>query len=302
LPVVDGMLAGFVLLHLLGWWHTRHVLQSPARWRLAMWLDLAMTAVMSAADPVVPSPGFLVFIVVLLGNGMRYGLRFFAEAAIGCFVMAAVLFAVRFEDYLWPLKASNALFMLFGALLLLYSYLLMARAERSRRQLEIERGVDHLTGLLNRRAFLERAEPLFNGLGEVGEPVVVMFADLDGFKAINDRHGHHVGDQVLSAVARTLAAVVRRLDLIARYGGDEFVLLLPQTNIEQASVVAHRLQTHMQGWSAQSGIAVSLSIGIGEFPQPGCDFASALVRVDTAMYHNKLTQGGGGIHRAAGTA
>ncbi|MEK7840225.1 MAG: diguanylate cyclase [Pseudomonadota bacterium] len=296
--VIDGVLGAFVLLHLAGWWHTRRVLQSPRRWRLTMWLDLIMTAAMSAADPVVPSPGFLVFIVVLLGNGMRYGLRFFAEAAIGCFVLAMLLFAIRFEDYLWPLKPSNALFMLFGALLLLYSYLLMARAERSRRQLEFERGVDPLTGLLNRRAFLERAEPLFAGPGTPGGPLVVMFADLDGFKAINDRLGHHVGDQVLAAVARALASVVRSHDLIARYGGDEFVLLLPETDIDQATVVARRLQARMQEWSAQSGVAVSLSIGLGQFPQPGCDFPTALVRVDEAMYHNKQTRGGGGIHRA----
>ncbi len=302
LPVINGVMFGFVLLHIAGWWHTRRVLQSPTRWRLAMWLDLVMTAAMSAADPVVPSPGFLVFIVVLLGNGMRYGLRFFAEAAIGCFVLATALFAIRFEDYLWPLKPSNALFMLFGALLLLYSYRLMARAERSRRQLEIERGVDHLTGLLNRRAFLERAEPLFTGLGAPDQPLVVMFADLDGFKAVNDQHGHHVGDQVLAAVARVLATVVRRYDLIARYGGDEFVLMLPGTDIEQATVVARRLQACMQEWSSQSGIAVSLSIGLGQFPQPGCDFPTALVRVDEAMYHNKLAQGGGGIHRVAGAA
>lgn len=302
LPVVNGVLAGFVLLHFLGWWHTGRVLQSPMRWRLSMWLDLTMTAAMSAADPVVPSPGFLIFIVILLGNGMRYGLRFFAEAVIGCFVMASVLFAIRFEDYLWPLKPSNALFMLFGALLLLYSYLLMARAERSRRQLEVERGIDHLTGLLNRRAFLERAEPLFTGLGAPDEPLVVMFADLDGFKAVNDRHGHHVGDQVLAAVARALATVVRRHDLIARYGGDEFVLMLPGTDIDQATVVAQRLQACMQEWSSQSGIAVSLSIGLGQFPQPGCDFPTALVRVDEAMYHNKQTRGGGGIHRVASAA
>jgi len=300
LPVINAVLVAFLLLHGLGWWHTRRALKSPLRWRLSMWLDLVMTAVMSAADPVVPSPGFLVFIVVLMGNGIRYGLRFFAEAVIGCFVMAAILFTVRSADYLWPMRPSNALFMLFGALLLVYSYILMARAERSRRQLEHERGIDELTSLLNRRAFLERAEPLFAELRPDGEPLVVMFADLDGFKAINDTHGHPAGDQVLAAVARALATVVRRHDLIARYGGDEFVLMLPGTDIHQATTVAERLQACMREWSAQSGITVSLSIGIGQFPQPDCDFLGALARVDQAMYHNKQVQGGGGIHRAVG--
>ncbi|RTL09596.1 MAG: GGDEF domain-containing protein, partial [Acidimicrobiia bacterium] len=92
------------------------------------------------------------------------------------------------------------------------------------RQLNQAATTDHLTGLLNRRSFERelRSMPVDDGL-----PVLVLFADLDGLKEINDRHGHAVGDAVLAAVAARLTSAVRSVDVVGRLGGDEFVVACP---------------------------------------------------------------------------
>lgn len=294
---INAVLALFMALHAFGLWHSTTRLRSVARWRFGLWLDLGVVSFMVLADPNVPSPGYLAYIMVILGNGMRYGSRFFTEAVVGVFAFGLVLMILRFEDYALGLDASTVLFMLFCAIIVLYAYGLNVQAERTRRQLEADREVDDLTGLLNRRAFQERAEPMFRALTRDGDPMVVLFADLDGFKAVNDKHGHQTGDEVLAAVGRAIAGCVRRSDVAARYGGDEFVLMLPATDLDRATAVARRLQETLAEWSRRYQISLSLSVGMGQFPQPGCDFKTALERVDQAMYQGRLAQGRGGIRR-----
>jgi diguanylate cyclase (GGDEF)-like protein len=297
LAAINAVLALFMTLHAIGLWHSTTRLRSVARWRLGLWLDLGAISFMVLADPNVPSPGYLAYIMVILGNGMRYGSRFFTEAVVGTFAFGLILMVLRFEDYVLGFDAGTVLFMLFCAIIVLYAYGLNVQAERTRRQLETEREVDDLTGLLNRRAFQERGEPMFRALTSDGDPLVVLFADLDGFKAVNDKHGHKVGDEVLAAVGRAIAGCVRRTDVAARYGGDEFVLMLPDTDLDRATAVARRLQETLAEWSRRYQVALSLSVGMGQFPQPGCDFKTALERVDQAMYQGRLAQGRGGIRR-----
>lgn len=303
LIVVDGVFLLYVVLHLAGWWHAARHTWSPWRWRLSMWLDLATITLMTIADPAVPSAGFLVYVIVMIGNGIRYGLRFFSEGVVGCIALALTLFAVRFDEYAWPVAASNVLFMLFGAILLLYSYALMARAERARHRLEVERGLDELTGLLNRRAFQERAEPIFRSLSADSENrrLAVLFADLDGFKAVNDSHGHQVGDRTLAQIARLLAKAVRDGDLVARYGGDEFVLLLPESDVVGGEAVARRLQRQVREWADKNRLGVSVSFGVGDVPGCGTDLATTLASVDQAMYQGKYAGERDSIRVAART-
>jgi len=98
-----------------------------------------------------------------------------------------------------------------------------------------------------------------------GYPVAVLFADLDGFKPINDLLGHPVGDKVLRQVGQILQASVRRYDLVGRYGGDEFVFALPATSLEGALVVAERLRSRLAGFSVEemNSVQLSLSVSIG---------------------------------------
>jgi diguanylate cyclase (GGDEF)-like protein len=176
---------------------------------------------------------------------------------------------------------------LFGGIILIYAYILMSRIEASRRKLEQQSSVDTLTGLMNRRALFERAQSLFDGLGD-DRRLVVMFADLDKFKAVNDTYGHAVGDEVLRQFAGILRDCMRSSDTAARFGGDEFVLLLPETSLNDAKTVAERLRAQTAAWSQLSKIDVSVTIGMGEAPTHGRDLGTLLDQVDRAMYRSKL--------------
>ena len=287
--VLFGGLFVYGLMVTVLFWHARRRLHSPPRWHTALWTDLAGITFAILADPIVVSPAFVIYVVVILGNGLRYGIRYFAEGMVGSFILGVSALLVRLADFYKVLSMSTAYFILFGAILVLYAYALMTGFDRARRQLEAERSLDVLTGLLNRRALYERVEPLFARLrgGSHNPGHAVLFADLDRFKAVNDNLGHHVGDRVLAEIARLIGQEVRAADVLARFGGDEFVLVLPETDVPHARQVAQRLQDAVAQWAQEQAIDISLSVGLGHAPEHGYDLKSVLEHVDQEMYQNK---------------
>jgi len=275
--------------------HARRSRLSPLRWRLTMWTDLVGVAFCGLADASVTSPAFLVFLAIILGNGMRYGLRPFTEAALGSFLMVVLTLYLRFTDMFNTVSLASIFFLLFGGILVLYAYSLMARVEWHREQMAARSNLDLLTGLCNRRGLEEGTTVLFRDLSTHRRPLSVLFADLDGFKAINDSLGHHVGDAVLRKVAGLINATIRATDVAARYGGDEFVVVMPDTTMAQAMKVAARLQEAVAQWARSGDVSLSLSIGMGEAPAHGHELGDLLRRVDGAMYLNKQTNNRGGI-------
>jgi diguanylate cyclase (GGDEF)-like protein len=277
--------------------HARRNTLSPLRWRLAMWTDLVGVAFCALADTSMTSPAYLVLLAIILGNGMRYGLRAFGEAALGSFLLVLLTLYLRFTNYLSALSVAGIFFILFGAIVVLYAYSLMARIERHRDEIAARSNLDLLTGLLNRRGLEERAATLFGDVQNEKRPLSVLFADLDGFKGINDALGHHVGDVVLRKVAGLINSSIRESDVAARYGGDEFVVIMPDTDLRHATLVAERLQAAVAQWARSGEVNLSLSIGMGAAPEHGQELAALLERVDGAMYLSKQSFGRGGIRR-----
>jgi len=164
---------------------------------------------------------------------------------------------------------------------------LQVRRERDRVQELAD--TDALTGLPNRRHLLSQLNVLLRD-GRLRErPIALMFLDLDDFKRLNDRHGHHVGDDALCATARALENGLRDQDLLGRYGGEEFVIALPGSDRAIAEAVAERLreavaQIVLPGVDASSPITVSIGLTLR---RPGDDAESLLVRADQAMYKAK---------------
>jgi diguanylate cyclase (GGDEF)-like protein len=286
------LIYGFEVLFFM--WRAARVPHSLSRQRLTMWIDIAAASFAVLADTTVSSPGFLVYLMIILGNGMRYGLRLFGEAVIGSLGAAVLIVSLRMFDYM-QISVSAIFFLVFFTIIVLYSYSLTAKIERGRAKLAHERNIDALTGLLNRRALLERASHLLQSTPAQGSEFVVMFADLDGFKAVNDTHGHHVGDRVLAAVAGRIAGIVRGVDLVARYGGDEFILLLPATTREDGDLVAQRVRQAIDDWARENNIDFGVSIGMGRYPDHGADLEEVIAAVDKAMYRSKVLHGRGGI-------
>lgn len=159
---------------------------------------------------------------------------------------------------------------------------------RLHQRLHTRASTDELTGLLTRRALRELAPPMLDGKhrGDVG----VVLIDLDHFKAVNDGHGHAVGDQVLRMVATSLKAQLRPDALIARYGGEEFVALIPGLDLPAARRAAERLRAAVQAepWTQTTALAHAITVSIGvALAGPGEDLDRALQHADEALYRAK---------------
>ena len=146
---------------------------------------------------------------------------------------------------------------------------------------------DGLTGLSNRRGFMEVLEKAVSRHGRGGPPMALLFLDLDGFKEINDRFGHHVGDLALQAFARRLEGCVRKGDTIARLGGDEFTVLAEGiVSLEQARAIAEKIIDAMKPPLEGHDVFLRASIGISLYQAPA-DASRFLREADHAMYHAK---------------
>ncbi len=160
-----------------------------------------------------------------------------------------------------------------------------------------ERNHDSLTNLLNRRAFQEAAE--LRLVDSHMAPVSVLIGDIDHFKRINDSWGHDCGDRVLQAVARTLQQHVRSDDLVSRFGGEEFVLLLMRTTPEEAERVAERIRAQLSadGYVLAAGQRITISFGIAPVAA-NTALTDALTRADALLYSAKQA-GRDRVHVAA---
>jgi diguanylate cyclase (GGDEF)-like protein len=157
------------------------------------------------------------------------------------------------------------------------------------KKLQLNAVTDPLTGLYNRRLFGEAFEKELNRARRYGSPLGLVILDLHRFKEVNDKHGHPRGDEVLRAAAATLKKALRTSDSAFRIGGDEFALLLPQTDAAQALALSRRVGTVFEESIAhfQMSVNVSMDHGVATFPQDG-DQADQLIRVaDERLYRLK---------------
>jgi diguanylate cyclase (GGDEF)-like protein len=147
--------------------------------------------------------------------------------------------------------------------------------------------IDPLTGLFNRQALATRAVELLAKARTSEAPMAVLMGDLDHFKRVNDRHGHHVGDAVLREVANVLRANVRTLDHVYRYGGEEFVIVLPLTDEARALAVAERVRRVVAA-SRPAGLEMTMSIGVSVAGRQRIEFDDLLIAADRALYRAKV--------------
>ena len=197
----------------------------------------------------------------------------------------------------------------FLAVFLIVQILLNARAalERERRLVdvaanlretsaELERlaRVDPLTNVLNRRALFERLGAEFRRSQRYGRPLTVLMIDIDHFKALNDRYGHATGDAVLTACAEHMTSSLRESDQIGRYGGEEFLVFLPETLPDNGAFVAEKLRLAVEELridapdGAPGAVRITVSVGVASAPELRTPDEQSLVnRADGALYEAK---------------
>jgi diguanylate cyclase (GGDEF)-like protein len=162
-----------------------------------------------------------------------------------------------------------------------------------------EAGTDAVTGCMNHRAMRRRLDEEIGRAMRTGGPLSCLLIDLDDFKLVNDHHGHGAGDAMLRAVVQALVGEFRAFDRVARYGGDEFVVILPNAELESAAAAATRALERLQGLEtpASDGSGVSASIGVAQWQAP-MSTDELLEACDAALMRSKR-QGKGRVTRAA---
>ena len=214
--------------------------------------DLAIITALAILDGGATSPLVMVFFPVLVFAGLCYPLRMAVFVGIGG--MGSML-ALTFVS---PASSADVAWFAAGCLGMTavmcgwQAYTL----ERNRRELALASRTDHLTGSLNRRGFHEHTEAELARAFRSGEPVALVLIDLDGFKAVNDAHGHAAGDELLCWVVEQFRSALRPSDAAGRLGGDEFALLLPGIDVDAARAVVERLREALaERTSASFGVA-----------------------------------------------
>ena len=263
-------------------------------------------AMLSALEDVRIGTGMPVFAMVMVGiaamslmGPVFSGLVFL----VGCGLFAAMiagaglepwllssLYLQLFSSMLISMALSVLVWIQFTSNTLLHRTLTLTNQDLQQKQQELEflAGHDTLTGLYNRREFLRRTEMELARVARVPAPVALMMLDLDHFKRINDEHGHPVGDEVLRQVAAILNDAVRATDIVGRMGGEEFIVLLPNTTAAGAQLAAQKLLAAFRARPvelSQLQLSLTASVGVTALAPHQRATANALyLAADQALY------------------
>jgi len=210
--------------------------------------------------------------------------RLLRYAAVGGLLLLGALAFLVFNRYRLSVKARRAL-------QAAHDEIHAKNQELHDANVRLERAALHdaLTGLLNRRGMMERIELERIRYMRSQKPFSVVLGDIDFFKSINDRHGHQVGDHVLSGVARVIGDGVRRQDASARWGGEEFLILLPETELAGALTVAEKIRARIEEHAFEAGggrVPVTMTFGVAQW-DPAGSIDACTRQADEALYEGK---------------
>lgn len=255
----------------------------PALWMfsLTMATQFSVTAVaLSTGGP--QSAAMVMLVISMVSMPARYGTR---GTAIGTAVSAGCLLLISCSQGLEVLIADPDLPLVTASTCvacLAYGNALR-RSESTQRRAAI---LDPLTGLLNRTNLQERFAEIREVAMMRGRPLAVVVLDLDHFKAINDRHGHGRGDEVLVDTAYALRAALDEFELLYRMGGEEFLAFLPGTDLDAATKIAERMRNAVR-MAQPAGLEVTVSIGVAVASANEIDLGAQLSAADAALYEAK---------------
>lgn len=179
----------------------------------------------------------------------------------------------------WNTSVRLGFFVIFSNMLLLLKKSLRYEKELARS--------DSLTGIANSRFFYELVAAEVNRARRTNEPMTFVYLDIDNFKDINDQFGHSTGDDLLRLIASTLSGRIRVVDILARIGGDEFIILLPQTGFDDAHTTILRIQKSLLETIAQNHWSVTVSFGMVTCIKPPDDLDDIIKTADRLMYKAK---------------
>ena len=217
-------------------------------------------------------------------------LRALAPLALGCATTSALLgMPIDLATPMTVIVASLPLLVLYPLAISTVAYSMGRKLARQNRQLDALGRTDGLTGLANRRHGFAQARKELARYQRTGRPAVLLILDVDRLKSINDRYGHPAGDEVLCVVAETLRECCRAVDVAARYGGDEFLLVFPDTNLGGAETAARRIRRRLQtqAFHTARDLRCTVSLGAAEATIGTTNVDAWIEQADAALYRAK---------------
>jgi diguanylate cyclase (GGDEF)-like protein len=281
--------AAFVLA-----FHYANFYRTETHWKIALetWVMIVFITWVLAYTGGVDSPLHDLYILVVIVSALTLGkLATLLEMALiaACYVWLG--YPKQHEEVLSLPFGTKLLAQISPMLLVAYiTTMLSADIRSAYGHMKVLSETDELTGVLNMRAFTAVAGRAFHQAERYARPFSVLMIDSDSLKTVNDRYGHESGNRLLKLTVECIRGQLRQTDMVARYGGDEFVVLLPETPVSGAVGVADRIRRSMEASALptrEGTVTATLSIGIAGYPNHGPDLESILERADQAMYASK---------------
>ena len=289
LAIYSGLIAFSAII--IGF-HYFNFVRKPGRWSLAIetWIMIVFITYVLYYTGRVDSPLFNLFLLPVITSALTLGkVVTLVEVALiaACYVLLGWNGAPEASFISLPnlggLAAQLAPVLLVAYVTTMFSADIRYGLNRAKLLSE----TDELTGLFNTRGFAIVADRVFGQATRYNRPVSVLMVDSDNLKAVNDRLGHEAGNRLLRQLAASIGAELRHTDVPARYGGDEFIVLLPETPLKGAMDVAERIRAAVATKPLMvdgERLACSVSIGVACFPEDGRTIDSIVARADRAMY------------------
>ncbi len=281
--------SGFILLFRYFNFHTRE-----SRMKLAMetWAMVSFITIVLWYTGKVDSPLLNLYLLVIIACAIALGkiMTLLEVLLITCCYL--YMGYSSYSDALFAPQTFTTLMAKFSPFLLVAYVTSMLAADilQAKKRITLLSQTDDLTGLLNMRTFNLLLEKEIARVTRYAQPFTVIMVDIDGLKSVNDQYGHTAGSRLIKIIAQSIEDCIRAADVLARYGGDEFVILMAHTSTEQARIAAERIRAAINNTSFDMNgacIASTVSIGIASFPECVEDAAEVLDKADIALYKSK---------------
>jgi len=266
-----------------------------SRWKLAIesWVMIVFISYVSYHTGGVNSPLLNLYLMVLITSALTLGK---VTTLLEFLLIAVVYLYMGIPEYSrtsFTIVDFSHLMTLFAPFLLItyLTTMLAADVHDGMEVLRLLSETDELTGLNNRRAFTRLVSREAKKASRYGRPYSIMMIDIDNLKAINDRHGHSAGDSLLKMVSDSVSDSLRESDIAARVGGDEFLIMLTETDSERAREAGLRLRTAIGNTIHRADdltITTTVSIGISSYPDDSKDLNEIMEFADKALYQSKM--------------
>jgi diguanylate cyclase (GGDEF)-like protein len=284
--------SGFVLVFRYFNFHAR---ESRLKLAVETWAMIGFITIALWYTGKVDSPLLNLYLLVIIACAITLGkiMTLLEVALIACCYL--YMGYSNYSDALFAPQTFTTLMAKFSPFLLVAYVTSMLAADilHAKKRITLLSQTDDLTGLLNMRAFNLVLEKEIARVSRHTQPFTVIMIDVDGLKIVNDRHGHSTGNRLIKLIAQSIKDCIRTSDLLARYGGDEFVILMSHTGTEQARIAAERIRAAIHNLSFDmkgTRISSTVSVGIASFPESVEEASEVLDKADLALYRSK--QGG----------